>query len=84
MTGEDLLSALKPYFTDGLSVNDIDKISVLHDIFEKDFFTDGVTIQLMVKNSKSSHISIMEATRTGFLLIMSHFMRNLFILSLEA
>lgn len=44
MTGEDLLSTLKPYFTDGLSVNDIDKISVLHDIFEKDFFTDGVTI----------------------------------------
>ncbi len=44
MTGEDLLSTLKPYFTDGLSVNDIDKVSVLHDIFEKDFFTDGVTI----------------------------------------
>lgn len=82
MTGEDLLSTLKPYFTDGLSVNDIDKISVLHDIFEKTF--SRMESQLMVKNSKSSHISIMEATRTGFLLIMSHSMRNLFILSLEA
>lgn len=44
MTGEDLLSTLEPYFTDGLSVNDIDKVKVLHDIFEKDFFTNGVTI----------------------------------------
>lgn len=42
MTGEDLLSTLKPYFIDGLSVNDIDKVTVLHDIFEKDFFSDGV------------------------------------------
>ena len=39
MRGEDLLSTLEPYFTDGLSVNDIDKVTVLHDIFEKDFFT---------------------------------------------
>ena len=44
MRGEDLLSTLEPYFTNGLSVNDIDKVTVLHDIFEKDFFTDGVTI----------------------------------------
>lgn len=44
MTGEDLLSTLEPYFTDGLSVNDIDKVKVLHDIFEKGFFTNGVTI----------------------------------------
>lgn len=44
MTGEDLLSTLEPYFTDGLSVSDIDKVKILHDIFEKDFFTDGVTI----------------------------------------
>lgn len=33
MTGEDLLSTLEPYFIDGLSVNDIDKVTVLHDIF---------------------------------------------------
>lgn len=92
MTGEDLLSTLKPYFTDGLSVNDIDKVSVLHDIFEKDFFTDGVTIdgeKLKVKpykyhGSNKDRLPVDEATRTGFLLIMSHFMRNLFILSLEA
>lgn len=44
MPGEDLLSKLEPYFADGLFVNDIDKVKVLHNIFEKDFFTDGVTI----------------------------------------
>ena len=34
MTGGDLLSTLEPYFSDGLSVNDIDKVKTLHDIFE--------------------------------------------------
>lgn len=82
MRGEDLLSTLESYFTDGLSVNDIDKVTVLHDIFEKDFFTDGVTID--GEKLKVSHISIVEAARTGFLLIMSYSMKNSFILSLEA
>lgn len=77
-----MLSTLEPYFIDGLSVNDIDKVTVLHDIFEKDFFSDGVTID--GEKPRSSHISIVEVTRTGFLLIMSYSMRNLFILSLEA
>ena len=44
MTEKDLLSSLEPYFADGIDVDDLDKVRTLHDIFERDFFTDGVMI----------------------------------------
>lgn len=38
----DVLSSLEPYYKDGVHVGDEEKVKALHDVFCRDFFTDGV------------------------------------------
>ncbi|MBR0300722.1 MAG: hypothetical protein IJQ93_10450 [Bacteroidales bacterium] len=55
MIEKDLLSSLEPFFAEGVDVGDLDKVNKLHDIFERDFFTEGVVIDgehLIVKPYK--------------------------------
>ena len=40
----DILGGLAPFYPDGVSVGDIDKVKVLHDIFHNDFFVNQVNI----------------------------------------
>lgn len=40
----DILGGLAPFYPDGVSVGDIDKVKALHDIFHNDFFVNQVNI----------------------------------------
>lgn len=44
MSNEDVLQSLQPYFEDGISLGELDKIKELHDTFHRDFFENPVTI----------------------------------------
>ena len=41
MCETDVLDQLKPYFKDGVNVNDLEKIKELHDVFHADFLIIG-------------------------------------------
>lgn len=40
----DILGSLAPFYPDGVSVGDIDKVKALHDVFHNDFFVNQVNI----------------------------------------
>ena len=40
----DILGSLAPFYPDGVSVGDIEKVQALHDDFHDDFFVNQVTI----------------------------------------
>ncbi len=44
MCETDVLDQLKPYFKDGVNVNDLEKIKELHDVFHADFFDHRVVV----------------------------------------
>lgn len=61
MSNEDTLQFLKPYFDDGVTINDLEKIRALHNVFHHDFFENIVTIDgnsLKVKPYKYSKSAI--------------------------
>lgn len=57
----DVLQPLEPYYAEGVTGTETDKITALHEIFYKDFISDGVYvdgIQVKIKPYKYSRSSI--------------------------
>ena len=77
MTATDELGTLKPYFADGVTETEQEKIEELHAIFHRDFFENTVTIDGIPLKVKPYCTKIVK--RTIYPLILNGIMRSLFM-----